>query len=485
MARQIKDSVVVITGASSGIGRAAALLFAEQGANVVVAARNEHALNEVCEACENLGGRAICCPCDVSKEEDVQRLARKAIEEFGRIDTWVNNAAVTLFGRFEEVPPEAWRKVIETNLFGYVYGARAVLPHFRERGEGVIINISSVVGKAGIPYLSAYATSKFAIRGFAEALRMELRNTNLKVCTIFPASIDTPLFQHAGNFSGQGVKPMPPVYRAEEVAAAILACARRPRPEMTVGLAGHAMKMQHAVSKRIYDRLMGRQAEKEHFQDRPAPHSEGNLYQPMEDWTSVSGNWTSGAPRDGGMNWGVVLALLVPAALIGYLISDMMRPRHRSMVERLTPGSSTRRTARRWAERAGLRQRTFGEKISDQIAGLGAALLATGVMKRLRKGDVRGAGRELRKQGEHLGHEASRRYQQSARYLADAQKRGGRMVSSLRDSDMARRASRVGHTVGASRPARAASNLSRQARREYQRRYRPGPIQRMRRALGM
>ncbi|HEY0127712.1 MAG TPA: SDR family NAD(P)-dependent oxidoreductase, partial [Rubrobacteraceae bacterium] len=134
--RSLVDSVVVITGASSGIGRAAARLFAQRGAAVVLAARREEALLETAAECESLGGRALAAPTDVADLEAVEELARRAIEHFGRFDVWVNNASVTMFSRFEEAPPEANRRVIDTNLLGTMHGAQVALPHFRERGGG-------------------------------------------------------------------------------------------------------------------------------------------------------------------------------------------------------------------------------------------------------------------------------------------------------------------------------------------------------------
>lgn len=144
----IENTVTVITGASSGIGRATALAFAAAGGTVVVAARREAALDELAQECETSGGKALAVPVDVTDGPAVEALARRAIETFGRLDTWINNAAVTLFGRFEETPIADFRRVIDTNLLSYVHGARAILPWFREQGRGVLINVSSGVGKS-------------------------------------------------------------------------------------------------------------------------------------------------------------------------------------------------------------------------------------------------------------------------------------------------------------------------------------------------
>lgn len=204
MPRPIEDSVVVITGASSGIGRAAAQEFARRGATLVLAARRAQALDEVARECKELGGHALAVPTDVTDEAAVQDLARRAIETFGRIDVWVNNAAVTLFARIEEAPYEDYRRVIETNLLGYVHGARAAIPYFREQGSGVLVNVSSVVGKVGQPNTSAYCATKFAIVGLSECLRQELLDVeDIHVCTVMPPSVDTPIFQHAANYTGR------------------------------------------------------------------------------------------------------------------------------------------------------------------------------------------------------------------------------------------------------------------------------------------
>ncbi len=292
MPRKLKDSVIVITGASSGIGRATALLFANKGATVVLAARREKPLKDLAEECTRLGARALAVSTDQSKEADVQNLARQAIEQFGRLDVWVNNASVILFSRFEKAPPDVFRQVIETNLFGYIYGARAALPQFREQGSGVLINNSSVLGAVGAPYLSAYTASKFAIRGFGQSLRQELlHDRNIHVCTVLPAAIDTPFFQHAANYTGRAVKPLRPTYEADLVAARIIDLAQRPEREAVVGNAGRFLILQHKLMPGLTERIFARQVEKDHFRDEPAPPTPGNVLQPVDFGTDISGGW--------------------------------------------------------------------------------------------------------------------------------------------------------------------------------------------------
>lgn len=319
MPRKLRDSVVVITGASSGIGRAAALEFARRGAAVVVAARREEPLRELAGECERLGAQTLAVPTDVTNEYAVQELARRTVESYGRLDVWVNNAAVTLFARFEESPPEAFRRVIETNLFGNIYGARAALPYFREQGNGVLINVSSIVGKVGQPYTSAYATTKSGIVGLSASLRQEIRDigrdADIHVCTVLPASIDTPLFQHGANYTGRAVKPMSPVYEAEQVARAIVSLAEHPKREVVVGNAGRMLLLVHRLAPGLAERILARQVEKDHFQDAPAPPSPGNLFEPMPQWTGVSGGWKRPAPLRIPRAATVGMAALVPLLL--------------------------------------------------------------------------------------------------------------------------------------------------------------------------
>lgn len=321
---------MVITGASSGIGRAVALAAASHGGTVVVTAREQKALREVARECEEAGGRALAVSANVTEEEELQRVAQKAVETFGKIDVWINNAAVSLFGRFEETPLEDFRQVLETNLFGYLHGARSVLPYFREQGHGILINVSSVVGKVAQPFTSAYTTSKFAIDGFTESLRMELMDApEIHVCTILPATIDTPLFQHAGNYSGKAVKAMDPVYSADDVATAVLKCIESPKREIVVGGAAKGMIRLRNLLPGTAEKMMARKVQQDHFQDKPARNRAGNLYKPSGSH-SVSGGWTADGEEGKGGKAGVIAATTAIAAGLGaagYYFSTRSRPR--------------------------------------------------------------------------------------------------------------------------------------------------------------
>jgi short-subunit dehydrogenase len=298
MPRKTKDSVVVITGAASGIGRATALQFARKGATLVLASRRAQALEELAQECKRAGAQqAITVPTDVSDESAVQALGRAAIENFGRIDVWVNNAAVTLFGRFEESPPEDYRRVIEVNLFGYIYGARTALKYFREQGSGVLIDVSSIVSSLPQPYTSAYSLSKAAIRSLGMSLRQELTldgSHDIHVCTVMPATIDTPFFQQAANYTGRPVRAMPPVLSVDRVAQTIVRLARKPRREVTVGNAGRQFRMIRALAPAVAERMMATQVDRSHlYTDKRAAPTAGNLYEPMPQYAQVSGNWTA------------------------------------------------------------------------------------------------------------------------------------------------------------------------------------------------
>lgn len=304
--------VVVITGASSGIGRATARAFAARGDAVVLAARRAEVLEEVERECRERCASALPVPTDTTQEDQVETLGHRALERFGRIDVWFNNAGVGIFGRFEDLPTDAWRRVIETNVFGYVYGAKVAMRQFRRQGHGVLIQNASIVGRTAKPDSTAYATSKFAVRGFSEALRMEvLDQPGIHVCTILPSVIDTPFFEHAANFSHHRVRAAPPVYSAEKVAKAVVKLVDRPRAEVVVGGAGKVQTVLKPLLPGIGTRLAGRALNYGFLADEPSSETMGALFEPMRDGMRVSGGW-----RRGLNNGGVPLALLSLSVLL-------------------------------------------------------------------------------------------------------------------------------------------------------------------------
>ncbi|AKT42116.1 SDR family oxidoreductase [Chondromyces crocatus] len=326
MEKDPSDTVVVITGASSGIGRATAQLFAGAGASVVLAARSKETLEEVAIECSRVGGTALVVPTDVRSEDEVRELARRAIEHFGHIDVWVNNAAVSLFGRTEDVPYEAYRQVIETNLFGSIHGARAALPGFRAQGHGVLINVGSVAGIFGQPYTSAYCVTKFGVRGLGESLRQELMDApNIHVCTVMPATVDTPIFQQAANYTGRAVQPIPPVIDPYRVAHTIVELVGRPQREVIVGWAGRMMAAQHAIAPGRAERRMAKTVEEKHLTDRPAPLSPGNLFSPVPEQNHVSGGWSRDGSPGRRERIPAALALSMPALGLAAAVLLLLR----------------------------------------------------------------------------------------------------------------------------------------------------------------
>ncbi|MFL5319218.1 MAG: SDR family NAD(P)-dependent oxidoreductase [Myxococcaceae bacterium] len=232
MRRKLKGASVVITGASSGIGRATALLLAKKGAWLTLVARREEPLETLRAEVERSGGRALVVAADVTETEALKDAARLANATYGGIDAWVNNAGVFVMGDLESTPDDVFHRTMEVNFHAYVYGARAVLPFLRSRGRGVLINVGSMESRITAPYATAYASSKFAVRALSKSLRQELRGSGIEVCTVMPPAVDTPLFEHGGNFAGKKLRPPDPVLSPERIAAAIASCILRPRPEI-------------------------------------------------------------------------------------------------------------------------------------------------------------------------------------------------------------------------------------------------------------
>ncbi|MEV6691466.1 SDR family oxidoreductase [Micromonospora sp. NPDC051196] len=283
LARPVSDSTVVITGASSGIGTATAYALARRGCTVVLAARTEPALHAVARGCDELGGRALVVPTDITDPVAVERLAASAVAQFGRIDAWINNAAVGVVGLFDEIPVTEFRRVLEVDLLGTAYGMRAALPHLDAGGGGVVVNNASVLAEVAMPYQSAYNAAKHGIRGLADTVRQELRLTgrgNISICTVLPAAIDTPFFRHAANHSGRMLAPPPPVYPPEMVAETIVRLLRRPRREAYAGGAARLIGLQWRLAPALAERALAWYAHRTQFGPAARLDSPGNVFRP-------------------------------------------------------------------------------------------------------------------------------------------------------------------------------------------------------------
>src|SRR4028119_2519647 len=228
--KPVEEQVVALMGASSGIGRESALRFARRGAKVIVSARGEEGLDSLVEEIWQEGGQATAVVADTAEFEQVKAVADRAVEEYGRLDTWVHLAGVGLFATFEQTTPEEFERVIDVNLMGQVYGAMAALPHLKRQGRGALIHISSVEAKRSAPFHSAYAASKHGIDGFLESLRVELQRErwSIGVTNVMPAAINTPFF--SSSRTKLGAKPMgfPPIYQPNIVADVVLYAAEHP-----------------------------------------------------------------------------------------------------------------------------------------------------------------------------------------------------------------------------------------------------------------
>jgi short-subunit dehydrogenase len=315
-----EQQVVVITGASSGIGRATALRFAEKGARLALASRRGAVLEELAKECRARGGDAVAVPTDTADWDAVRALAATAVARFGRIDVWINDAAVSVFAPLVEVPLDEFRRVIDVDLMGYVHGARAALEVMIPQRRGVLVNVSSIVGEVPQPYTAAYGMSKAAVRALGVSLRAELRLqklTGVHVATVLPPTVDTPFFRHSANHTGRKVQAMPPVYSVDTVAAAIVRTARAPKDEVVIGRIGTTMVRRHRRTPAPVEAQMALMVEKTHLSPtETAAPTQGILFTPAADPAdaTATGGWAGRRRTAGRMAIAGALALGVGVA---------------------------------------------------------------------------------------------------------------------------------------------------------------------------
>jgi NADP-dependent 3-hydroxy acid dehydrogenase YdfG len=293
--KPINQQIVVITGASSGIGRATALSFAQKGAKVVATARDEDGLQSLVEEIQSTGGDAMYKVCDVADFSQINELAQAAVERYGRIDTWVNNAAVLLFATFEDTTLEEFRRLIDVNLMGQVNGCKAALPYLRKAEGGALICVTSVESQISMPLHSAYAASKHGVGAFLDALRIELMSEGapISVTNIMPASINTPLFNNARTKMGVKGQGAPPIYQPQLVADAILYAAETPVRDLIVGGSGRMMISGQKFAPRLMDFILSKMGFDSQKTNEPkGAAAQDNLYRPSHDHR-VEGDKTS------------------------------------------------------------------------------------------------------------------------------------------------------------------------------------------------
>ena len=304
--KPIGEQVAVILGAASGIGRETALRFAACGARVAVAARDPLALASLTDEIARCGGQAIHAVCDVADAAEVEGVAVAAVAAFGRIDTWVNVAAVSVYARFEQITSEEFRRVLDVNLMGQVHGARAALPRLRAAGGGALISISSVEGRVALPLNSAYAASKFGVEGFLEALRRELRDEGapISVTSIKPATINTPLFDNARSKIGVKPKGPPPIYQPDVVADCVLYAAEHPVRDLYAGGAARALVLGETLAPGLMDAALSRPMIKLERTDEPKPpDAPDNLFGPRLGEDRVEDGFSDRARRFSLYTW--------------------------------------------------------------------------------------------------------------------------------------------------------------------------------------
>lgn len=330
MKRPLSEQVIVVAGASSGIGRAVARAAGARGAKVVVSARNAEALDRAVEEVEAAGGEGLSVPGDATSQVDAESLCARAVERFGRIDTFVASVMVTVYAEVERLEPEELRRVMDVNFFGRVHVFQAALPHLKET-KGTFIDVNSGLAYRGIPLQAAYCASKAAARVYFESARVELEKerAGVDVCLVLPGGINTPQFERGRQKLGRQPQPVPPIYQPEPVADAILSCAERPQRELPVTWAAQKLLWGQKLSPRAGDLVLLRNGWKGQTTGAPKPvDSPDNLWEtlpgdpgahgPFDEVARGSSAWTTARLRLGKVGSAAALAVPALGVLFGY-----------------------------------------------------------------------------------------------------------------------------------------------------------------------
>jgi NAD(P)-dependent dehydrogenase (short-subunit alcohol dehydrogenase family) len=281
--RPLSQQVIVVTGASSGLGRAVARLAGRRGAKVVVTARNSEALEACVREIEAFGSEALAVPADCTVQDEVAQVVEQAVDRFGRIDTYVANAIVTVYAETYRYEADELRRIMDVNFFGQVYGYWAVLPHLRE-SQGTFLSVQSALAYRGIPLQGGYCASKAALRNFFESARVELMKdrSGVDVSIVHPAAINTPQFDRDRQKIGKQPQPVPPIYQPEPFAAAVIHCCEHPIRELPIGWGAQKLMWGQKLSPRAGDLMLLRMGWKGQHTDEDKPlDSPDNLFRPL------------------------------------------------------------------------------------------------------------------------------------------------------------------------------------------------------------
>ncbi|MDQ3649904.1 MAG: SDR family oxidoreductase [Acidobacteriota bacterium] len=316
--KKLNEQIIVITGASSGIGLSTARMAAKQGVRLVLAARSGNALRQLTDEITRDGGKAVSVVADVSRQEDVAAIARKAQEAFGGFDTWVNNAGIGMYGKLEDVAIEDMRRLYETNVWGLIYGSLEAVKHLKRRG-GALINVGSTVSERAIPLQGIYSSSKHAVKGFTDALRMELEydGAPVSVSLVKPGAIDTPFTTNAKNYLDREPHHVPPVYAPEVVAEAILHCAETPVRDVFAGGGGKGNAVIGQYAPRLADKYMESSVISGTKSDRPPRPREQNALERPSEHLAERGNYEGHVAKTSLYTRASLHPVLTGAVLVG------------------------------------------------------------------------------------------------------------------------------------------------------------------------
>lgn len=297
--------VVLVTGASSGIGRATAHLLAEAGADVVLLARSPATLEVVRRECEERGGRALVTVADVGEPATLDAAFEAAHRAFGRVDAVVHSAAVLAYGRFEDVPADVFDTALRTTLSGTANVARRALEEFGPTGRGTLVVVGSLLGRISTPYMSSYVTAKWGVHGLVRTLQIEARRTpGIRVGLVSPGGVDTPVYRQAGTFLRRHGRPPPPVDRPEKVARAVLRSLHRPRREASVGAANAIVVTGFRVFPAVFDRIVTPLMHVGGLSREEVANTPGNVLAPNPAGEAVHGRWPGRLGRTGSRRQG-------------------------------------------------------------------------------------------------------------------------------------------------------------------------------------